>query len=72
MEEKKARRGYSSQEKQTEATRRYLAKNPEARERKNISNLKSSGKKFIKEFAQLSDLEDFKELIKEREKSLKK
>lgn len=70
--EKKSRKGYSSQEKQTEANRRYLANNPEARERKKISNLKSSGKKYIKEFAQLSDLEEFKEFIKEREKILKK
>ncbi|MDY4012002.1 MAG: hypothetical protein SOY60_10130 [Fusobacterium gastrosuis] len=70
--EKKSRKGYSSQEKQTEANRRYLANNPETRERKKISNLKSNGKKYIKEFAQLSDLEEFKEFIKEREKILKK
>ena len=70
--EKKSRKGYSSQEKQTEANRRYLANNPEARERKKISNLKSNGKKYIKEFAQISDLEEFKEFIKEREKILKK
>lgn len=69
--EVKKRKGYSTQAQQTEATRRYLANNPQARERKKISTLKSSGKKFIRENATLEDLEEFKQLIKERENIIK-
>lgn len=69
MEEK--RKGYPTMKQQVEANNKYLANNPEARERKKVSNLKSNGKKFIKEFAKIEDLEEFKTLIKERETLLK-
>ena len=40
MEEK--RRGYKTQKQQTEATKRYLEKNPEAKAKANRSRLKST------------------------------
>lgn len=68
---KEKRQGYPTMKQQVEANKKYLANNPEARERKKISNLKSNGKKFIKEFAKMEDLEEFKTLIKDREALLK-
>lgn len=71
MIEKKKRQGYRTMEQQMEATKRYLANNPEARERKKISNLRSNGKNFIKNYAELEDLEEFEILIQERKNFLK-
>lgn len=65
------RKGYTSIEQQVEANKRYLESNPEAKERKKILSLKSSGKNFIKNYSSLEDLEMFKSLIEEREKILK-
>lgn len=73
MEEKevKKRKGYKDIKKQIEADKRYLANNPEAKEKKKISAMKSNGKRFIKEFATLEELEEIRILINEREKELK-
>lgn len=69
MEERK-RKGYKTSKKQVEANNRYLENNEEARERKKISNLKSNGKKFILEYANLEELEDYEKFIKKRKKDL--
>ena len=71
MEEQKKRKGYKTTEQQTAANKRYLENNPEARERKRISNYKSNGKTFIKNFATLEELQEFTELITERKNFLK-
>lgn len=66
MGEKK-RRGYATQKQQDAATKRYLAteKGKEAR-KKTVA--KSQAKKFVKEFANLKELEELKTIIeKERE-----
>lgn len=68
MEEK--RKGYKSQTQQYEAEKRWLEKNPEAREKKRINSLKSSSKRFIREYATIEDLEEIKKIILEREKKL--
>lgn len=63
MGEKK-RRGYATQKQQDAATKRYLAteKGKEAR-KKTVA--KSQTKKFVKEFANLEELEELQVLIKE-------
>lgn len=66
MEEKKTRRGYKTQAQQNEANKRYLANNPEAKEKIKKSGYKSKAKKFIKEMATVPELEELKEMIKER------
>lgn len=71
MEEKK-RKGYKTSKAQVEANKRYLMNNEEAKEKKKISNLKSNGKKFILEYANLEELEDYEKFIKERKDILKK
>ncbi|CAL7893154.1 DFRP-C domain-containing protein [Fusobacterium necrophorum subsp. funduliforme] len=62
MGEKK-RRGYATQKQQDAATKRYLAteKGKEAR-KKTVA--KSQAKKFVKEFANLEELEELQTLIK--------
>ena len=71
MGEKK-RRGYKTSKGQVEANNRYLENNKGAKEKKKISNLKSNGKKFILEYANLEELEDYEKFIKERKKNIKK
>lgn len=68
MEEKK-RKGYKTQEQQTEATKRYLEKNPEAKAKANRSRLKSTCLRFIREFATLEEIEEIKEIIKNKKMS---
>lgn len=74
MEEKKEkkRKGYKTSRQQVEANKRYLAKNPEKKEKNKISVYKSSCKKFIKEFANLEDIKEVESLIILRKKILKK
>lgn len=73
MEEKSVKRkGYKTTEQQTAANKRYLENNPEAKEKKKISNYKSNGKTFIKNFATLEDLQELELLIEERKNILKK
>lgn len=69
MAETKKRKGYKTMEQQVEATKRYLANNPEAKIRNNISNYKSKAKKFIKEMATDNELLELQELIKEKLKN---
>lgn len=64
MEEK--RRGYKTQKQQTEATKRYLEKNPEAKAKANRSRLKSTCLRFIKEFSTIEELEELENLIKNK------
>ncbi|CAL7894119.1 DFRP-C domain-containing protein [Fusobacterium necrophorum subsp. funduliforme] len=61
MGEKK-RRGYSTQKQQDAATKRYLAteKGKEAR-KKTVA--KSQAKKFVKEFANLEELEELQKIL---------
>lgn len=66
MEDKPKRKGYKTIEQQMAATKRYLENNPEARQRNNISNYKSKAKKFIKEMATETELQELMELIKEK------
>ena len=68
MEEKK-RKGYKTQEQQTEATKRYLEKNPEAKAKANRSRLKSTCLRFIREFATLEEIEEIKEIITNKKMS---
>lgn len=67
MEEKK-RKGYKTLEQQYEATKRYLENNKEAKELRKKYVAKSQAKKFVKEFANLEELEELETLIQERKK----
>lgn len=66
MEEKKKRKGYKTTEQQTAATKRYLENHPEQKIKNNIANYKSKAKKFIKEMANETELQELMELIKEK------
>ncbi|CAL7897689.1 hypothetical protein [Fusobacterium necrophorum] len=65
MSEKK-RKGYSTIEQQMRANKDYLERNPEAKKRAKRSQLKSTCKRFIRDFATLEELEEIKVLIAER------
>ena len=65
-----ARKGYKTVEEQIEANRRYLQNNEEAKLKKKIVSLRSNGKNFIKNYADLVSLKEFETLIKERKKEL--
>lgn len=62
----KKRKGYSSIEMQLEANKRYLENNPDAKIKNRINSLRSSCKRFIREFATDEELSELEELIKER------
>lgn len=65
MEEKKIRKGYSTIQKQVEATKRY--RNTEAgKEKTKISNYKSYTKKYILKLANIEDLTIVESWIQER------
>ena len=55
--------------KQQEYNRRWAAKN---KERKRYLSFKATAKTFIRHYAEPEDLQDLKELIKEKEKNIKK
>lgn len=57
--------------KQVERSKRYLANNPEARKRKNISGYKSNAKLFINKYADKNNLLELKEMIDIKLKELK-
>lgn len=57
------RKGYKNIKQQLEADKRYLQKNPQAKERRKRIVAKSQAKKFISEFATIEELEELKELI---------
>ncbi|MGY0395056.1 hypothetical protein [Fusobacterium sp. SYSU M8A802] len=60
------RKGYKTIEQQIEANKRYLENNPEAKEKAKISNYRSKARKFILELATKKDLEELKDLIKQK------
>lgn len=60
------RKGYKTSEQQVAANKRYLTNNSEAKEKAKISNYRSKAKKFILEFATIKDLEELKDLIKQK------
>lgn len=60
------RKGYKDIEQQLEADKRYLKNNPEARKRKRISSLRSSCRRYIREFATKEELIEFKNLIEKK------
>ena len=64
MEEK--RKGYKTKEGQKKANERYLANNPEAKEKKKINSMRSNTKRFINEFATIEELEELEILIKNK------
>lgn len=66
----KRRKGYSSIDKQIEANKRYLEKNPSAKLKQKIAILKSNAKNFIKNYAEKKDIEEFRALLDEREKEV--
>lgn len=67
MEEKKKRRGYATSEQQVAANKRYR-ETKKGSSNQNRSDYKSKAKKFVKEFANLKELEELKTIIeKERE-----
>lgn len=66
----KKRKGYSKIEMQLEANKRYLENNPDAKIKNRINSLRSSCKRFIKEFAELDELEELQALIQDRKKEL--
>lgn len=71
MEEKKKRQGYKDIQKQIEADKRYLAKHPEAKEKKKISAMKSNAKRFIREYANSEDIKELENIIKEKKGEIK-
>lgn len=66
----KKRRGYKTQSQQYEAEKRWLENNPEAREKKRINSMKSSTKRFIRDYATKDELEEIKALVNEREQNI--
>ena len=68
MQEKR-RRGYSTQEQQREADKRYYNASEENRIRKQYNNAKSTARNFIKKRATLEDLDELDNLIKEKKKN---
>lgn len=55
--------------KQQEYNRRWAEKN---KERRRYLSFKATAKTFIRHYAEPEDLQDLKELIKEKEKNIKK
>ncbi|MDK4481524.1 hypothetical protein MWG07_10005 [Fusobacterium necrophorum] len=67
--EVKKRKGYKTQEQQTQATKAY--RETEKGKKSTLrSNYKSNCKKFIREFADLEELEELETLIQERKKNI--
>ena len=68
MEEKKTRRGYSTQAQQREADRRYYHASEENRQKRLYLQARSTARSFIRKKATLSDLEELESLITEERK----
>lgn len=64
------RKGYKTMLEQMEANRRYLQNNEEAKLKKKITSLRGNGKNYIKNYADLTGLQEFEALIQERKKEL--
>ncbi|CAL7893312.1 hypothetical protein FUSNEC_GEN_287_01440 [Fusobacterium necrophorum subsp. funduliforme] len=65
------RRGYKTSAAQVAANKRAEEKNPDLRERNKISRLRSTCKRYIKEFATVEDIELLRELLDQREEIVK-
>ena len=68
MEEKKTRRGYSTQAQQREADKRYYHASEENRQKRLYLQARSTARSFIRKKATLSDLEELESLITEERK----
>ena len=68
--EKEKRKGYKDPEGQKRANERYLKNNPEAVSKGTIRSIKSNAKRYIREFANLEELNELEILIKNRKKVL--
>lgn len=68
--EGKKRKGYKDPEAQKRANERYLKNNPEAVSKGTIRSIKSNAKRYIREFANLEELNELEILIKKRKKEL--
>lgn len=64
------RKGYKTSSQQVEANKRYLANNPGAKEKQKKASCKSSAKRFIKNYADKSELLELIELINEKMENL--
>ena len=64
------RKGYNDVQDQIAANKRYIENNPEAKERRKISNYKSNAKTFIKNYATLEDLTELENLIQEKKREI--
>ncbi|CAL7894885.1 hypothetical protein ACEXAJ_03665 [Fusobacterium necrophorum subsp. funduliforme] len=62
MEEKKKRRGYATSEQQVAANKRYR-ETKKGSSNQNRSDYKSKAKKFVKEFANLEELEELQKIL---------
>lgn len=67
---KEKRKGYKTMLEQMEANKRYLQNNEEAKLKKKITSLRGNGKNYIKNYADLTGLQEFEALIQERKKEL--
>ena len=65
------RRGYKTSAAQVAANKSAEEKNPDLRERNKISRLRSTCKRYIKEFATVEDIELLRELLDQREEIVK-
>ena len=68
--EKEKRKGYKDPEGQKRANERYLKNNPEAVSKGTIRSIRSNAKRYIREFANLEELNELEILIKNRKKAL--
>lgn len=64
------RKGYKTSAAQVAANKRAEEKNPDLRERNKISRLKSTCKRYIREFATVEDIEELRDLLGEREREI--
>lgn len=65
-----ARKAYSTPEQQAQANKRYYESNEEAVLKRRIRNYRSSGKTFILNYANETDLKEYEGYIKTRRKEL--
>jgi len=64
------RKGYATPEQQAQANKRYYESNEEAVLKRRIRNYRSSGKTFILNYANETDLKEYEEYMKKRRKDL--
>lgn len=66
MEETKKRKGYKNIEDQVAANKRYEERHPEIKEKNKISRLRSTCKRFIREYATEDDVRELEILLAKR------